>query len=157
MPKFYPNNIDCGAYPPGGTGFGATTCGFFSAPVNVTARISDDTSGGALTLLSVASWMTETVTETPDPWRIASRNTTAKAGQGTSSCATRVFQWSRTSGCVPRTIRSGKYSICTDRLDIRPDYRHSSHFGRYLVRACGHSNRGALLEQLQQCNSRQQL
>ena len=67
MPKFYPNTIDCGAYPPGGTGFGATTCGVLSAPVNVTARISDDTSGGALTLLSVASWMTETVTETPDP------------------------------------------------------------------------------------------
>ena len=67
MPKFYPKNIDCGAYPPGGKGFGATTCGVLSVPVNVTARISDDTSGGAITVLSVITWMTETVTETPEP------------------------------------------------------------------------------------------
>jgi hypothetical protein len=50
-------------------------CGVLSAPVNVTASISDDTSGGALTLLSVKSFITVTELEVPDPGELPPRTT----------------------------------------------------------------------------------
>jgi D-alanyl-D-alanine carboxypeptidase len=65
--NFNPASIDCGVIPPGGTSIGSTRCEVLSAPVNVTASISHDTSGGALTLLSVKSFITETQLEVPDP------------------------------------------------------------------------------------------
>lgn len=58
--------INCAA-PKGGVTTATTQCGTLSSSANVTASISADTSGGALTLLSVASFMLETVTEIPDP------------------------------------------------------------------------------------------
>jgi len=65
--NFNPASIDCGVIPPGGTSIGSTRCEVLSAPVNVTASMSHDTSGGALTLLSVKSFITETQLEVPDP------------------------------------------------------------------------------------------
>ncbi len=65
--NFDPANINCGVIPRGGSIIDSTSCGVLSAPANVTASISDDTSGGALTLLSVKSFITETELEVPDP------------------------------------------------------------------------------------------
>jgi hypothetical protein len=59
--------ISIGATPPGATTIGNTSCAPLSAPANVTASISDDTSGGALTLLALASFITEIETEPPPP------------------------------------------------------------------------------------------
>ena len=59
--------ISIGATPPGATTIGNTSCAPLSAPANVTASISDDTSGGALTLLGLASFITEIETEPPPP------------------------------------------------------------------------------------------
>jgi hypothetical protein len=60
--------IGIGVTPPGATMTGTTSCTPLSAPANVTASISDDTSGGALTLQGLASFITKIVTEPPpDP------------------------------------------------------------------------------------------
>jgi hypothetical protein len=47
-PNFSPTNINCGVVSPGQATTTSTTCGVLSAMANVTAAISDDTSGGAL-------------------------------------------------------------------------------------------------------------
>lgn len=65
--NFNPGFVDCGVIPPEGTSIGSARCGVLFASVNVTASISDDTSGGALTLLSVKSFITETQLEVPNP------------------------------------------------------------------------------------------
>jgi hypothetical protein len=104
MPKFYPSTIDYGSVAKGGTAFGATTCGVLSAPVNVTARISDDTSGGALTLLSVTSWMIETVTETPDPSELPAGTPPPKPVK-----VQVPVQQGQSNGVTPLAVAPGQY------------------------------------------------
>jgi hypothetical protein len=64
---FNPATINCGVIQPGATSVQTAQCGVLSAAVNVTASISADTSGGAITLASIASYVTETQITYPDP------------------------------------------------------------------------------------------
>lgn len=58
--------ITCAVTPPGGVATATTQCGgTISATANVTASISADTSGGALTVLSVTSYVMKTVVTYP--------------------------------------------------------------------------------------------
>lgn len=59
--------INCGVIPPAGTATQSTQCAPLSASANVTASISDDTSGGAIALVSLASFVTEIKIVFPDP------------------------------------------------------------------------------------------
>jgi hypothetical protein len=56
---FSPSTINCGVAQPGGTAAGVSQCAPVTASVNVTVGITNDTSGGAVTLLSVASYALE--------------------------------------------------------------------------------------------------
>src|SRR5215475_5868622 len=60
--------ISIGVTPPAATTTGTTSCAPLTAPANVTASITDDTSGGALTLQGLGSFITKLETEPPpDP------------------------------------------------------------------------------------------
>lgn len=65
--NFDPPSLNCGVTSPGGTTTASTSSGVLSAPVNVTASIADDTSGGALMLLSLTSFINETEIVVPGP------------------------------------------------------------------------------------------
>jgi hypothetical protein len=64
---FTPSTINCGVAQPGSTAVGLSQCAPITAPVNVTAEITADTSGGAITLVSVTSWLIEIEIQQPDP------------------------------------------------------------------------------------------
>jgi len=58
---FNPSSINIGTTQPGATNAGASQCAPLTVPANVTASITNDTSGGALTILSVASYLPQVI------------------------------------------------------------------------------------------------
>ena len=58
---FNPSSINIGTTQPGATNAGASQCAPLAVPANVTASITNDTSGGALTILSVASYLPQVI------------------------------------------------------------------------------------------------
>ena len=66
--NFSPSSISCGVTAPSTTTTGVSQCAPLTAPANVTAHLTNDTSGGALTLLSVASYLPQLAPpEPPEP------------------------------------------------------------------------------------------
>jgi hypothetical protein len=100
---FNPAKIDCGVIQPGATNTQTTQCGVLSAPANVTAAISADTSGGALTVSSVTSFVTQTQIQVPDPGDLP---------PGTKPIPIRTevpVQVGQTNGVVPLAVAGGQY------------------------------------------------
>jgi hypothetical protein len=64
--NFVPASINFQVTQPGGATDASTSCAALSAPASVTASISDDNSGGALTVLSVKSFIIDPEIEVPD-------------------------------------------------------------------------------------------
>jgi len=62
---FNPSSINIGTTQPGATNAGASQCAPLAVPANVTANITNDTSGGALTILSVASYLPQVIPPEP--------------------------------------------------------------------------------------------
>jgi len=65
--SFPPSTINLGIAEPGGTAVGISQSAPVISPVNVTAKISADTSGGAIILVSVTSWLLEFELRPPAP------------------------------------------------------------------------------------------
>jgi hypothetical protein len=102
-PNFSPANIACGVVSPGQTANLSTTCGVLSATANVTAAISGDTSGGAITLVSVLSFITKTEIEFPDPGDLP---------PGVKPVGVKVnvaVQEGHSNGVTPLAVLSGQY------------------------------------------------
>ncbi len=103
--NFSPSNINCGVVAPGGTTIQSTQCAPLSAPVNVTASISNDTSGGAITLLPMASFIIGYVTETLEPGQLP-------GGGPTNPVTDRVQvaeKIAQSNGATPFAVASGQY------------------------------------------------
>jgi hypothetical protein len=97
--------INCAVTPPGGTTSASTQCGILSASANVTASISADTSGGALQVLSVTSFILETKIETPDPGEMP---------PGVKPVPVKVqvpVQVAQSNGITPLAVTSGQYVV----------------------------------------------
>ena len=100
---FSPANLNCGVVSPGQTITTSTTCGVLSATANVTAAISNDTSGGALKVASVQSFITQTETQFPDP---------GETLPGTKPVGVKVnvaVQQGQSNGVTPLAVLSGQY------------------------------------------------
>lgn len=67
---FNPDPISCPITAPGAKATVNTSCGVLSAPASVTAKITDDTSGGALSVALVTSYVIEEKLEAPDPGEV---------------------------------------------------------------------------------------
>jgi Ricin-type beta-trefoil lectin domain-like len=105
--SFNPAKVNCGVVPPGGTTTQTAQCGAVTAPVNVTASITDDHSGGAITILSVASFITKTEIEFPDPGDLP---------PGTKPVGIRTVvleQIAQSNGVTPLAIASGQSVVVT--------------------------------------------
>ncbi len=63
--NFTPSSINCGVTRPGTTSAAVTQCAPITSPANVTASITNDTSGGALTILSIASYLPQVIPPGP--------------------------------------------------------------------------------------------
>jgi hypothetical protein len=102
--NFTPSNIKCQVLiPPGGITTGSTSCGNLPAPANITAEISDDTSGGALTLISITSFQIESEVETPDPGE-------GPGGKNLKPIKIEVpVQVGQSNGAVPLAVAAGQY------------------------------------------------
>ncbi len=99
---FTPSSINCGIVQPGSTALGLTQCAPLTAPVNVTAKISADTSGGALTLVSVTSWVLEVQIQSPDPG--------LPAGTNPKPVPVKVpVQKGQSNGITPLPVAVGQY------------------------------------------------
>jgi len=99
--------INCAVTPPGGTTTATTQCGTLSAPANVTASISADTSGGALKVLSVTSFIMETEIETPGPGELP-------PGVKTAPVKVQVpVQVAQSNGITPLAVASGQFVVVT--------------------------------------------
>jgi hypothetical protein len=99
--------INCAVTPPGGATTASTQCGILSASANVTASISADTSGGALKVLSVTSFVLETEIETPGP---------GETPPGLKSAPIKVqvpVQVAQSDGVTPLAVASGQYVVVT--------------------------------------------
>ena len=97
--NFNPNRIDFGSVPPGGgvtPGTLPTQSGTLSAPVNVTASIKDDASGGAFTVSAVTSFAMED---------------TVMRGFVT-------VQRGESNGVTPLAVASGQYVVVT--IEFKP-------------------------------------
>jgi hypothetical protein len=102
--------INCAVTPPGGVTTASTQCGILSAPANVTASISADadTSGGALTVLSVTSFILETRIETPGPGELP------PGVQPRVPVKVQVpVEVAQTNGVTPLAVASGEYVVVT--------------------------------------------
>src|SRR6516165_2255756 len=58
---FNPSSINIGTTQPGATNAGASQCAPLAVPANVTASITNDTAGGALTILSGAGYLPQVI------------------------------------------------------------------------------------------------
>jgi hypothetical protein len=65
--NFSPSSVNIGVTEPGATSTGASQCAPIAAAANVTASITNDTSNGALTILSVASYLPVLIFRPPEP------------------------------------------------------------------------------------------
>ncbi len=100
-------NINCGVIPPGAVVTPTTQCGVLSAPANVTASITGDTSGGALTLVSVNSYVTKIETTFPDPGDLP---------PGTKPIPIKTVVQvavAESNGITPLAVASGQFVIVT--------------------------------------------
>ena len=126
---FSPSTINCGITQPGSTAIGTSQCAPVTAPVNVTASISADTSGGALTLVSVASWALLPEIEVPDPGELP-------PGVRPKPVKSQVpVQRGQSNGVTPLPVSKGEYvevmvqfaptastpDVCTATLQINGD------------------------------------
>jgi hypothetical protein len=99
--------INCAVTPPGGQTTATTQSETFSAPANVTASISADTSGGALTVLSITSFVLQTEIETPDPGELP---------PGTPPKPIKItvpVQVATVTGGASLSVASGQYVVVT--------------------------------------------
>jgi hypothetical protein len=105
--NFSPAKINCGVIPPGGTTTQTAQSEVLSAPANVTAAISADTSGGALTLLSVVSFITQIKIDLPGPGDLP-------PGTKPIPIKTEVpVQVGSSNGVTPLAVASGQYVVVT--------------------------------------------
>ena len=107
MDVSFSSPINCAVTPPGGATTASTQCGILSASANVTASISADTSAGALTVLSVTSFILETKIETPDPGDLP---------PGVKPVPVKVqvpVQVAQSNGVTPLAVASGQYVVVT--------------------------------------------
>ncbi len=105
--SFSPASINCGIVPPGGTATPTTQSAVLSAPANVTASISADTSGGALTVSSVSSFVMKVEIESTNPGDLP---------PGTKPIPVRTdvpVQVAQVSGGGPLAVASGQYVVVT--------------------------------------------
>jgi hypothetical protein len=99
--------ISCAVTPPGRQTTATTQSETFSAPANVTASISADTSGGALKVLSVTSFILQTETEFPDPGELP---------PGTKPIPVKIevpVQVATANGVAPLSVATGQYVVVT--------------------------------------------
>src|ERR1700688_1337123 len=95
--------INCGVVAPGGSTVQSTQCGTVSAPVNVTASITEDASGGAFTVSAVTSFTVETKIAFPDPGELL---------PGTKPIGVReevAVQEGQSNGVIPLLVESGQF------------------------------------------------
>jgi hypothetical protein len=99
--------INCAVTPPGGKTTATTQCGILSASANVTASISADTSAGALTVLSVTSFVMETQIESGGSGE-------GPGGKPLAPVKIQVpVQVNQSNGVVPLAVVSGQYVMVT--------------------------------------------
>lgn len=100
---FGPSPINCGVIPPGTNTTATVKCTDLSAPANVTASISGDTSGGALKVSSVISIVTKIELQFPDPGELP---------PGSKPIPIRVevpVQVGESNGITPLAVEAGQY------------------------------------------------
>jgi len=105
--NFGPSTLNCGVVPPKGTAEATATSEVLSAPANVTANISNDTSGGAFTVVSVASFVTKIEIEMPDPGELP---------PGVKPVPVKVavpVQIAESNGVTPLAVLGGQYVEAT--------------------------------------------
>jgi len=105
--SFSPSTINCGITPPGGETTQSAQSEVLSASANVTASITDDHSGGTITLVSVASFITEIKIVLPDPGDLP---------PGTKPVPIREpvqVQEGESNGVTPLAVASGQYVVAT--------------------------------------------
>jgi len=100
---FSPSPINCGVIQPGAQTTQSTQCAVLSASVNVTASITGDTSGGAITLASVASFVQQTEIETAGPGEVLG------GGRVVPVRITVPEQVAQSNGITALAVASGQY------------------------------------------------
>jgi hypothetical protein len=99
--------INCAVTPPGGTTTATTQCGTLSASANVTASISSDTSGGALKVLSVTSFIMETKIVIPGPGDLPPGVKPVPVKEQVP------VQVAQSDGVTPLAVASGQFVVVT--------------------------------------------
>ena len=105
---FSPAAISFPVTAPGSVMWASTTSDAFSEAANVTANISDDTSGGAITLVSLASYANETQLVFPGAGELPPGAKPPKPAK-----ITVAVEMGESNGVTPLTVTSGEYIEAT--------------------------------------------